>query len=274
MPGKLHSTIITLTVILFAMASLLPLQARQPGDSASPPEKTGTSEKKKKQTRVVRLLAVGEVPVFRATLRNGVLREAEPKPGSLPPLEVVAALDDEKPQKTRVMLGSISPPLHIPQSLRTLRLFEAGTEANNAAPWATAPLPEGAEPLLVVLWRDPGTGKWTKARSLVLPDGPAAFPPRSLRVVNITPGLVVVRFGKEPKSVALRPGRSVLRKTTPGTPLPVAIAMSDGKGGWIRLYQGQANPASNERIRIFVHRSDGEEIRRPAKAVVITERIR
>ncbi len=233
-----------------------------------------TPEKEKKTTRPVRLLAVGEAPVFRGKLRNGVFREAEPAPGTLPPLEVAALTGEEEKVRTRLILGSISPPMRVPQSLRVLRLFKAGEERNDAAPWVRASLPEGAEPVLIVLWRDPAAGKWTKARSLVLPDGPAASPPRSVRILNITPNTVAVRFGGNGKSVALRPGRSVQRQPKTAKPLPVSIAMADTKGHWHRLYQGEASPAADERTRIFVFRSDGEEVRRPAKVAVITERIR
>jgi len=271
MPHPKHLNV--LLGALLALALALPARAQQPPPGDAAPAKSDTKAEKKKTTRIVRLLAIGEVPVFRATLRDGVLREAEPPPGSLPPLEVTAPLGDEKPARTRIMLGSISPPIRVPQSLRTLKLFKAGTEGDNATPWAKATLPESPDPLLLVLWRDPKSGKWTQARSLVLRDGPTTSPPRSVRVLNISPFPVAVRFGKEPKSVALRPGRSVLRKTSPGTPLPIAIAMSNKKGSWIRLYQGQANPTANERVRIIVYRSDGEQIRRPAKAIVLTERI-
>jgi len=239
-----------------------------------PPANAETSKKEKKTTRLVRLLAVGEAPVFRGKLSNGVLREAEPEPGTLPPLEVVAQIDDESTTRTRVMLGSISPPMRVPQSLRTLRLFESGNEGNDATPWVRATLPEGKEPLLLVLWRDPDEGKWTKARTLLLPDSLATFPPRSVRILNVTPDLIAVRFGGDSKSFALRPGRSILRPAHPGKPLPVSIAMANPKGGWIRLYQGEAAPAADERVRIFVFRSDGEEVRRPAKVAVMTERIR
>jgi hypothetical protein len=249
--------------ILLACALVWPVHAQ---DAPAGDDRAG-----KTALRQLRLLPVGEAPVFRGELREGVLHEVEPQPGMLPPLEVQAVLGEGRTARLPILLGSLSAPLEVPVGLPVLRLLAA--ERDGLKPWLETRLPEGKEPLLLFIWRDPEAGKWTKAQSLLLRDGPLDSPAGSVRVLNLTPGLLAVRFGGEEKPVALQGGRSVRRVAPPGVALPVKIELSDRQGGWIRLLQDEVAPARDERVRIIVYRSDGEQVRRPAKVLVLPERL-
>ena len=231
-------------------------------------EADGKPEAKK---RSVRLLAVGDQPLFRADLRDGVLRERELADGVLPPAAVKAPIGKDKELSTQLLMGNFSRVLDVPGSLQKLRLRDALGEESKT--WTEVMLPEGSDPLLILLWRDPELGKWTRARHLVLRDAPAAVPPGSLRVVNVTGGLAGVRIGDEEKTVALKPGLNVVRRSAAGKALPVSVAVRGRDGEWLRLFQGEVEPGRGERSLIVIYRSDGEAPRRPAKVKVLTDRV-
>lgn len=232
------------------------------------PEENGKPPSK---GRKVRLLAIGDEPLFRADLRDGVLRERELAEGVLPPAEVTAQIGEDAEVSTALRLGGLSREMRIPKGLAKLRLRDSREPESKT--WTAVTLPEGDDPLLVLLWRDPELGKWSRARHLVLRDGPERAPVGSLRVVNVTGSLVALKFSGQQETVGLKPGLSVVRRIGAGKTLPVSVAVQQRSGEWLLLFQGEVEPGRTNRSMIVVYRSDGEFSRRPANAKLLTERV-
>jgi len=241
---------------------LMPLQGQ---------DEAAGEEKPPSKGRKVRLLAVGDEPLFRADLRDGVLRERELADGVLPPPAVTATTGKDKEVSTQLQLGGFSREMRVPKALAKLRLRDSREPESKT--WTNVTLPEGADPLLVLLWRDPDLGKWSRARHVVLRDSIETAPVGSLRVVNVTGALVALKFEGQQETVGLKPGRSVLRLAKAGKPLPVSVAVQQQGGAWLRLFQGAVEPGRTNRSMIVVYRSDGESPRRPANVKLLNERV-
>lgn len=234
-------------------------------------DEAGAKEKPEPKGRRVRLLAVGDEPLFRADLKNGVLQERELAEGVLPPSSVTARIGKDEEVSTRLQLGGLSRELRVPAALTKLRLRDSREPENES--WSEITLPEGEDSLLVLLWRDPEGGKWSRARHVVLDDSLERTPVGSLRVVNVTGSLVALKFAGQEAAIDLKPGRSVTRRTDGSKPLPVSVAVQQRGGKWLRLFQGSVEPGRTNRSMIIVYRSDGEAPRRPANVKVLNERV-
>lgn len=234
-------------------------------------DEAAAGEKPPSKGRKVRLLAIGDEPLFRADLRDGVLQERELKEGVLPPPEVAARTGKDSEVSTPLQLGGLSREMRIPKALTSLRLRDSRQPESKT--WTNVKLPEGTDPLLVLLWRDPELGKWSRARHVVLRDNLEVAPIGSLRVVNVTGALVALKIAGETETVGLKPGRSVVRRAKAGQPLAVSVAVQQQGGAWLRLFQGDMEPGRTNRSMIIVYRSDGESPRRPANVKLLNERV-
>jgi hypothetical protein len=256
----LRSRIWCCLAVLAALAAMPWAAAQEPA-----------SEGRKPKGRKIRLLAVGDEPLFRAEVRDGVLQELELEEGVIPPPEVTARVGKDTEVATAIQLGGFSNELRVPKGLSVLRLRDSREPESKT--WTTVAVPEGDDPLLVLLWRDPKVGKWSRARHVVLRDGTARAPVGSLRVVNVTGALVALKFEGQQETVGLKPGRSFVRRIGAGNKLPVSVAVQQPGGGWLPLFQSEVEPGRADRSLLVVYRSDGESPRRPANAKLLTERV-
>src|SRR5690606_18522830 len=102
----------------------------------------------------------------------------------------------------------------------------------------------------VVLWRDPAARTWDQARALILPDGPAASPPGSVHLVNLSPAPVAVVLGTE--KIGLPAVRPLVRRFEPGKDQPLQIGAPDEKGDLRRFHASSLAMNRGERTWILV----------------------
>jgi len=231
------------------------------------PDKDPAKDKREKNSRHVRFLAVGDLPTFRQQIRDGVAYEQEPPAGSIPPREVSIGFGDDKPETVPLLLGRITDPLKVPDGAGPLilRRKEDGAEAQ---PWLSLDRPQAGD-FLVLLWRDAVKGTWEATRSLVLPYDVEAAPAGTMRVINISPVAIGVVYGGE--RIALQPGKSYQRPVIVGKDADFQIGAVDQKGELRRIHSGTVFQNPGERTLAIVYRADGEDPRRALKAIVQRE---
>ena len=225
------------------------------------------AEAEHESVRKVRFLAVGELPPFRQAVRDGVRYELEPPAGSIPPREVLVGIEGGEPKATPLNLGRISEPLKAPAGIGPL-LLKRRDAAHDAAPWLQLTCPESGD-FLVVLWRDPKSSSWDKARSIVLPDDSLNSPSGGVQIINISPATVGITIGSE--KLVLSAGKILRRKVTQGGEEAFQILLTDTSGSLRPLYSGVITQNPGERSMVLVYRADGESQRRPLKVSVLRE---
>lgn len=213
--------------------------------------------------RHARFLAVGDSPPFRQEIRDGVRYELDPPPGSIPPREVVPGFAGKPSPPVPLRLGRISPPVKVPAGEGPLHLQRAG-DAPDATPWVTLKSPETGD-FLVILWRDPKTGSWQHARSLVVPEAPAGH----ARIVNLFPQPVRMFWGAE--NMLLAPGGAALRPIAQNPPVALRILTADASGAMKRYYSGSVSVNEGERGLVTTYLADGVSPRRPLKVSILRE---
>lgn len=213
--------------------------------------------------RHARFLAVGDSPPFRQEIRDGVRYELDPPPGSIPPREVVPGFAGKPSEPVPLRLGRISPPVVVPAGEGPLLLQRAG-DAPDALPWVSLKSPETGD-FLVMLWRDPKSASWQRARSLVVAEAPAGH----ARIVNLFPQPVRMLWGAE--SVLLPPGDAILRPIPQNKAVLLKILTADASGAMKRYYSGSVSANSAERCLVTTYRADGEAPRRPLKVSILRE---
>ncbi len=223
-----------------------------------------------KPTRMLRILAVGETPPFIQKIINGVRVEQEAPAGSIPPRRVVQlnSEGEEKGNAVRLQLDNVS--AAIPAGAGTVSLHSAEDGAPNSQAWHGVKMPKSTH-ALALLWRDPREKKWTKAMSLTLPDDLSAFPPGTVRIVNVSPWTVGVQFNG--KNIKLPKGRSLLQgqRGTAINDAPLVVALKDGNGKWHKIFDSVVTHTARERTNVIIYRADGEKPRRPAKVYLMRE---
>lgn len=241
---------------LALLAVLLPVSAQEP------------AEKKEVPARQVRFLPVGDAPPFRTEERGGIRYELEPPAGSVPPREVLIGFGEEEPAAVPLLLGRMTAPLKAPggSGPMTLRRRDDGADAE---PWLKVARPEDRD-FLVLLWRGSPKGTWAEAKALVLPDSPEAAPAGRVRIINLAPVGVGVVFAGE--KIALPPGKTYQRTITPGKDHEIQLgAVMAEKAAPTRFYSGTVFQNPGERTLVVIYRADGDQPRRPLKAIVERE---
>jgi hypothetical protein len=241
----------------FCLLAVLPLSAQT---TEAPPKPAAAA-------RQVRFLPVGDLPPFRQEVRDGIRYELEPPAGSIPPREVLLGFGEEAQQAAPLSLGRVSEALKAPAGIGPL-LVRRKNDAAEAEPWLRLERPESGD-FLVLLWRDPATGSWEKARSLVLPDSREAAPAGQVRVVNLSPVTVGVVFAGE--KIALQSGKTYKRAVAVGKETDIQLGAVDAKGALTRFHSGTVFQNPGERTLVVIYRADGVQPRRPLKAVIQRE---
>lgn len=220
-----------------------------------------------KAPRLVRFLAVGELPPFRQEIRDNVRYELEPPEGSIPPREVVLGAGEEKSAATPLRLGQISAGLQAPPGSGplTLRRREA---ADDSEPWLRLNRPETGD-FLVVLWRDPKQGTWNQVNSLVLPEDTVSAASGSVRFVNCSEVAVGIRWGAE--KLILEPRNVLKRGLTAGMEQTFQVLLADATGAPKPLHTSVVTQNPGERSLVLIYRADGVSPRRPVKVSVLRE---
>ncbi len=249
-----------LRVPVFALlAVLVPLSAQE------------SDKKKETPSRQVRFLPVGDAPPFRTEERAGIRYELEPPAGSIPPREVLIGFGDEKPEAVPLLLGRTTVPLKAPAGTGPM-ILRRRDDGVDAEPWLKVARPEDSD-FLVLLWRGSPKGTWAEAKALVLPDSPEAAPAGRVRIINLSPVMVGVVFAGE--KIALEPGKTYQRPIAVGKDHEIQLgAVMEEKAAATRFYSGSVFQNPGERTLVVIYRADGEQPRRPLKAIVERELVR
>ena len=243
------------------------------------------AEPEKAPPRLVRFLAVGDMPPFRQEIRDGVRYELEPPPDSMPPSEITVRGGGETPKPSSapasgvgdspvpaapLRLGRIGGPLVIPAGAGPLDLLRS-SQGVAGEPWMRLQRPESGN-LMVLMWRGPRQVDWKTPSAMILADDALSFPADTVRLVNLFPVAVRVAWGNE--MMVLEPRKTVL-KTLASTDQTAAttfqILANDASGRARRYYSGAVNQNPGERGWVIIHRADGESPRRPLKVVMLRE---
>ncbi|MGE9271077.1 MAG: hypothetical protein ACQKBU_09775 [Verrucomicrobiales bacterium] len=217
--------------------------------------------------RSMRVLAVGNMPPFRQEVRDGVRYELPPPPGSIPPrtLGLVRMLEQtaEERGEFRVHLGRISAEIELPEGVARLRLVGDG-----GTPWTTLSCPEEGD-FLLLLWRDPLVGDWSKPRTKVVPDEREAGMVKFLNVSRRTVALVVGG-----RSQALRPLQTWKAPLSGSEPVSFQLGQVRQGGRLERAISVALEQSDDESTLVILSDSDGERVRKPLKVTRLRERVR
>lgn len=223
------------------------------------------SAQEKAVPRKLRLLPVGDMPPFRQEIRDGVRYELEPEPGSEPPRTITIPVTKEKTLTLQLALGVFAESVALPATMQLCQLQKAA--GDQAELWCQISLPAAGD-CAVILWRDPKENTWEKARSLVIPDGKAAFPAGTARLVNTlsTPSKWVFAD----KTIEVKAG-GVLIEKLPAETVPVQVSVLDAEQNWRVVFQSSIGQGASERSNVILYRADGEEVRTPVKVLNLRE---
>lgn len=225
------------------------------------------AQPEKQPDRHARFFAVGDSPPFRQEIRDGIRYEIDPPADSVPPREVVPGFGEELADAVPLRLGRITAPVKVPAGAGEIQLRKPG-EAADSAPWLRVKRPESGD-FLVYLFRNPAQKTWKDAASLVIPDGAAAFPAGSVRIVNLFPLAIQIAWGAE--TTTLPAGKTILKSVKPGTETPFQILVADQDGTLKRYYSGAVIQNPGERGLVTIYRADGTAPRRPVKVSMLRE---
>lgn len=250
--------------LLIACAGLLGAQDE--------PEAPQESEKVPK--RSVRLLAVGNAPPFRQEIRDGIRYELPPPPGSLPPRKVMLVRGVEEDSEgaeegplelgeLRLQLGRLSATLELREGASQLELRDDQGET-----WAKLNCPEKGD-FLVLLWRDPKVGIWSRPRMKIVPDEKE---PGKVRFLNVSRFPVAIVVGQE--KVGLRPLQQWRTDLGAERPISFQLGLAAKGGGLQRQFSLALEQSDNESTLVVMSDTDAERARRPLKITRLRERVR
>jgi hypothetical protein len=221
--------------------------------------------------RALRLIAVGQGPPWEEKIVGGVRVQQDPPAGSEPPVKVQLTNKEgtEIGDAVTINLDQISQVL--PVGPGPVPLHETGTGGLNPVAWHTVRFPASAAAGLAILWRDPAVGKWTKARSLVLPDDIRSFPAGRVRIVNVSKYTIGLQLG--PEKGTLKPGAAILRSGKGGvfTKVPLKLSVKNKSGRWVKVFDQEVNQSARQRTNVILYTADGEGATKPVGAVILRE---
>lgn len=218
----------------------------------------------------LRVLPLGDPPPFVQEVRDGARYEVPPPAGAIPPRLVMIPVPakaggpqppGQPPLRLRLGRPSIPVTLADPEERRVdLKLEQGGN-------WLSVPLhPCGSSLALVWRW-----GKsWNEARTLVLPDDPAARAEGNFHFVNLTAAAMGVVFGDE--KIRLEPGKTLSRRLTADAPaVAVEILFSSPSGGFKLCHSTQLSATPGVFSRFLIYAADGDNPRLPVKVLRLDE---
>jgi hypothetical protein len=214
--------------------------------------------------RKIRLIAVGDPPPFQQEYRDGVRHESEAPPGSIPPRQVELSASAGSKETVKLALGETTPPIEVPGEAARVSL-QAGGQV-----WHAVNLPEGGD-YLVILLRDPGSKKWDKARSILVPEGAGKFDEGDIRFISLT--AAPLRFQiKGAAAFEVPAGKTITRKLGVATGAETLAHYRDPEKGWKKLWSSALIQNRGERTTVLVYAADGINPRQPLKLVALREK--
>ena len=227
-----------------------------------------TAQEHVRQT--LRVLPLGDPPPFVQEVRDGARYEVPPPVGAIPPRLVMIPV----PAKAGVPQQPGQPPLRlrlgrpsIPVTLADPVEQRVDLKLEQGGNWLSVPLhPCGSS--LALVWRWGKT--WNEARTLVLPDDPAARAAGNFHFVNLTAAPMGVVIGAE--KVRLDPGKTFTRKLASDSPaVAVEILCPSPSGGFKLCHSTQLSATPGTFSRFLIYAADGANPRLPAKVLRLDE---
>lgn len=195
----------------------------------------------------IRFLALGELPVWREELKDGVRKGIKPPEGSVPPAGT-ALLSGDQAIPFKMTLRAFTNVLTMAPTTPKLEIRKGKDAA--ATPWLSARRP--AAPLsLGVLFRDPATMSWNNPKMLLLKDDPSALKPGEIRFVNVSDKTVLVKLGT--KAFGIPPGKTATKPIKEGR-TPILVGYLDGKTQK-EIWENQLKVLSNQRVQCFFYKA-------------------
>ena len=201
----------------------------------------------------LRLIPLGQMPVWKDELIDGVRVEVPPPPGSYPPKEITLpdGMKKNGVQTTPLSLGVMSKNLRLDGKIPCLQ-FHDGKEVVGQ-PWLTAPVHK-SDMTLGVLFRDQVAMTWLKPRILLLDDSQKDFPPGNIRFVNVANHTALVKFGAGSK--AIKPGDSLMLPLKVGDNVLTIGYIDKDSGNPVMINKALAvRVMANQRIQSFFYQN-------------------
>jgi hypothetical protein len=214
--------------------------------------------------RKLRLMAVGDPPPFQQEYRNGVRHESEAPVGSIPPRQIEVLTGGEKSEPMKLALGETTTQIEVPGIATQVNLVVGGQV------WHAINLPEGGD-FLAILLRDPGSGKWDKARSVLIPEGTGKFDEGDVRFISLTGAPLRFQI-KDGAAFEVLPGKAVTKKLGVASGIETLAQYRDQALGWKKLWSSALVQNRGERSTVLVYPAEGIKPRQPLTLIVLRER--
>ena len=141
------------------------------------------------------------------------------------------------------------------KSLCLMEAIEAGGEATYRE-WTTVKLPVMNEELAVFLYRSGPNASWRKSpQSMVLRNGPLAFPARHVRLVNLSKQVLIFRIG-DAKAFCLQPMEVKVTPAGQSEYCSYSAAYKDGENLQIVARQQACTMHADSRVNLVAYDSD------------------
>jgi hypothetical protein len=136
--------------------------------------------------------------------------------------------------------------------------------------WHVLNLPQGGD-FLAILLRDPGSGKWDKAKSILVAEGTGKFDEGDVRFISLTAAPLRFQF-KDGAAFEVLPGKAVTRKLGVASGIETLAQYRDPAQGWRNFWSSALVQNPGERSTILVYAADGIKPRQPLKLIALRER--
>lgn len=199
--------------------------------------------------KYLRFLPLGELPVWKEELKNGIRMGKEPPPGSMPPKEL-ALLSGGEVVPFQLTLRSFTGKMRMDGKTPGLAIKKGkGVDDPN---WVTSAKPTA--PLsLAVLYRDPATMKWDNPQIKVLPDDASSFKVKNIRFVNVSENLVLIKLN-DGKGKGVKKGDSLIMPLKEGMN-KIMVGYQAAGGKQVELWNNQIRVQSNQRVQCFFYKA-------------------
>ena len=207
----------------------------------------------------VSLVAVGDPPEPRFMIAGSKMKLQSVPEAEYPPTMLYVPKADEKGKKDLITLGLNLPGKQVKlkgtKSLCLMESIESGGETAYRE-WTTVKLPVMNEELAVFLYRSGPSSSWRKSpQSMVLRNGPLAFPARHFRLVNLSKRVLTFRI-EDATAFSLQPMEVKVLPAGQREYCSYSAAYKDGENLKIVAQQQACSMHADSRVTLVAYDSD------------------
>lgn len=213
-----------------------------------------------------RFIPLGELPVWKEELKDGIRVGLAPPKGSMPPKDA-AILSGDAPINLSLNLRAFTELVTISGDTPGLMLKQGKLGAQQD--WFRSKMPTSTLSL-GILYRDPANMTWEQPKMLLLNDTASAFPAGTVRFANVSDRNVLVQIGNPnarptPRIFGVKPGQSTSKPLKVGNnQIRVGYLAPGNRKVWI--WTNQVRMLQNQRLQAFFYKTQGgAEARQPVK---------